>query len=269
MDAQIHREPSIKDNPNTERIILNTSQNVDVLIKNNSKNENENQRYDLYLRFVQIFCMIIEFILCIAFTVVETVIKDKNEIFKTHYSGIAAISTFFFIYFILFIAELIYFCISKVKNFEIIGIISFWFSQIFYFIDLFMIPSYYSRIIYEDEKEIKKVSDIKRRYRNLIIVSQIFSLFIIFLDFIVINLYKDLCCKMDEICDITNEFINNLWLCIKDLISRIICKSNNEEDEEIKKIVEESKKQKEEINSLNEEIRHLLSQHIDLKIKNI
>ena len=29
-----------------------------------------------------------------------------------------------------------------------------------------MIPSYYSRIIYEDEKEIKKVSDIKRRYRN-------------------------------------------------------------------------------------------------------
>lgn len=121
MDAQIQRKPSIKrDNPNTERTFLNTWPNVDVLIhvrdrENKSKNENENKRYDLYLRFVQIFCMIIEFILCIAFTVVETVIKDKNEIFKTHYSGIAAISAFFFIYFILFIAELIYFCISKKK----------------------------------------------------------------------------------------------------------------------------------------------------------
>jgi cell shape-determining protein MreC len=127
-----------------------------------------------------------------------------------------------------------------------------------------MIPSYYSRINYIEEEEIKYISDIKSRYKRLIVFSLILTLIIIFFDFIVLNLYKDLCCQMDTICNITFKFINNLCICIKDIISRVICNSNNEEDEEIKEIIQESKIKKKEVNDLKEEIKNLLSEHINL-----
>ena len=126
-----------------------------------------------------------------------------------------------------------------------------------------MIPSYYGRIIHINDKEI---SGIKKRYIALIVISQIINLFIIFFDFIIINLYKDLCCEMDGICDNTFICLNNLGKCIKDIISRVICQSKNEEDEEIKKIVLESETQQTKMNKLNEEIKHLLSQHINIVI---
>ena len=71
---------------------------------------------------------------------------------------------------------------------------------------------------------------------------------------------------MDRICNNTFTCLNDFGKCIKDIISRIICQSKNEEDEEIKRIVQESEKQKKEINILNGEIKHLLSQHIDYVI---
>ena len=126
-----------------------------------------------------------------------------------------------------------------------------------------MIPSYYGRIIYVDDNEIP---GIKKRYIALIIISLIFTLFIIFFDFIIINLYKDLCCEMDGICENTFTCLNNFGRCIKDIISRVICQSKNEEDEEIKKIVEESEEKKKKMNELNEEVKHLLSQSINLMV---
>jgi hypothetical protein len=144
-----------------------------------------------------------------------------------------------------------------------LGKIFFWVSQVFYFIDFFMLPSYYGKIIYIDLGEI---SDIKKRYISLIVISQIFTLFIIFFDFIVINLYKDLCCEMDKICEETFTCLNNFGKCIKDIISRIICQSKNEEDEEIKGIVQKSEAQKKQMNELNGEIKHLLSQYINLEV---
>jgi len=236
-------------------------------IIDNSEIEYDNKRYDIYLWIVKVISMTIEFCLCIAFIVVESVIKEKEPDLTSHYSGVAWISAFFFIFFILFVVEVLLICFYKKKEYSYIAIIFFWFSQLFYFIGLFMIPSHYSRVIYANENEINEVSDIKKRYKMLIIFSQIFNLFIIFLDFIIINLYKDLCCDMDEICNNTIGFVDNLCICIKDIISRVICQSKNEEDEEIKKIVIKSEEQKEEMNNLNEEIKNLLSKHIDLLAK--
>jgi len=236
-------------------------------IIDNSENEYDNKRYDIYLWIIKIISITLEFYLCIAFIIVESVIKEKEPDLTTHYSGVAAISAFFFIFYILFVVEVLLICLCKKKEYSYIGIIFFWLSQIFYFIDLFMIPSHYSRVIYANENEINEVSDIKKRYKMLIVFSQIFNLIIIFLDFIIINLYKDLCCDMDKICDNTISFVDNLCICIKDIISRVICKSENLEDEKIKKIVNKSKEQKDEMNNLNEEIKHLLSKHIDLLAK--
>ena len=242
---------------------VNIVQNInDTSNMNNSQNENENQRQHIYSRFFKVLSMIIEFVFCVAFVVFEKVIKNKHEFFNPHYTGIATISAFFFIFFILFVFEIIAFCVFKKKN-PILGKIFFWVSQVFYFIDFFMLPSYYGKIIYIDFEEI---SDIKKRYISLIVISQIFTLFIIFFDFIVINLYKDLCCEMDKICEETFTCLNNFGKCIKDIISRIICQSKNEEDEEIKGIVQKSEAQKKQINELNGEIKHLLSQYINLEV---
>ena len=253
---------------------INNITNVNDYIKETeneieNKNKNEIQRQEFYLRLVKIFCMTLEFFLCIAFIVVVDVIKEKgnnDKIFKSHYAGVATISAFFFIFFILFIAEIIFSCISQKNYCPPFRIVCFWISQLFYFIDFIMIPSYYSRINYIEEEEIKYISDIKSRYKRLIVFSLILTLIIIFFDFIVLNLYKDLCCQMDTICNITFKFINNLCICIKDIISRVICNSNNEEDEVIQEIVQESKDQKEKVKDLNEEIRNLLSQYINLRV---
>ena len=228
---------------------LNEVSNLD-----NSPNENGNKRQDYYSIFFKISSMVIECIFCIAFIVFEKVIKNKHKIFNAHYTGITTISSFFLIFFILFVIDVIVFC-NFTKKYHLFGRIFFWLAQVFYFIDLFMIPSYYGRMIYMDKEEI---SGIKKRYIALIIISQLFALFIIFFDFIIINLYKDLCCEMDLICDNTFTCLNDFGKCIKDIISRIICQSKNEEDEEIKKIVQKSEDQKKQMNELNEEIKHLL-----------
>ena len=256
----IQQDEDIKEDKND---ITNVN---DYIKETENENENEDQRRIIYLRLVKMICMAIEFFLCIAFLVVESVIKEKgnnDKIFKGHYSGIATISAFFFIFFILFVLEEIISCIIE-KSLINLEILCFWVSQLFYFIDFTMIPSYYSRINYLEEEEIKDISDIKSRYKGLIVISLILTLFIIFLDFIILNLYKDLCCQMDEICNNTFEFIKNLCICIKDIISRVICNSNNEEDEEIKEIIQESKIKKKEVNDLKEEIKNLLSEHINL-----
>ena len=256
-------------NSNSNRSNVNIIQNVNIVQNvndtpniNNSQNEIGNQRQDIYSRFFKVLTMVIECIFCIAFIVFEKVIKKENEIFNAHYTGIATISAFFFIFFILFIIEVIVFCVFK-KKYPLFGIIFFWISQVFYFIDFIMIPSYYGRIIHINDKEI---SGIKKRYIALIVISQIITLIIIFFDFIIINLYKDLCCEMDGICNNTFICLNNFGKCIKDIISRVICQSKNEEDEEIKKIVQASEDQQKQMNELNEEIKHLLSQHINLVV---
>ena len=252
---------------NSNRSNENVIQNVIIIQNendapniNNFQNQSVNQRQDVYSRCFKVLNMIIECIFCIAFIVFEKVIKEKDYFFDAHYTAIATITAFFFIFFILFIVEIILFCVYK-KNCSFCGIVLFWFSQILYFTAFILIPTYYGRIIYTN-------SDIKGNYITLIIISQIFTLFIIFIDFIIINLYKDLCCEMDGICDNTFEFLNNFGRCIKDIISRVICQSKNEEDEDIQKIVKESGDQKKQMNDLKEEIKHLLSQHIDIVIDN-
>ena len=242
---------------------VETIQNInEVPNLRNSQNENGNKRQDIYSIFFKILSMVIECIFSIVFIVFEKVIKNKHKIFYAHYTGITTISSFFIIFFILFIIDTIVFCIFT-KKYRFFGIIFFWLAQVFYFIDLFMIPSYYGIMIYMDKEEI---SAIKKRYIALIIISLFFALFIFFFDFIIINLYKDLCCEMDRICNNTFTCLNDFGKCIKDIISRIICQSKNEEDEEIKKIVQISEDQKKQMNELNGEIKHLLSQYINLEV---
>ena len=266
------RNSNLNLNFNTHRSNENMGQTIDVAQNiNNTLNiinpQNESEKREKYSRFFKVLSMVIETIFCISFVVFENVIKKNDEIYNAHYTGIVTISSFFFIFLILFIAEIIAFCVFD-KRYSIFGTIFFWVSQIFYFIDYIMVPSYYSRLLHITENEIKEISFVRKRYIALIIVSLIFTLFIIFFDFIIINLYQDLCCKMDEICEYTFMCLDNFGKCVKDIISRVICQSKNEEDEEIKKIVEESEDQIKQMKNLNEEIKHLLSQHINIVIKN-
>ena len=90
----------------------------DYIKETENENENENQRKEIYLRLTKMICMVLEFFLCIAFVVVENVIKEKGnneKIFKGQYKGIATISAFFFYIFYFFCFRNIFFLCFEEK----------------------------------------------------------------------------------------------------------------------------------------------------------
>ena len=67
----IQQDEDIKEDKND---ITNVN---DYIKETENENENEDQRRIIYLRLVKMICMVLEFFLCIAFLVVESVIKLK------------------------------------------------------------------------------------------------------------------------------------------------------------------------------------------------
>ena len=211
-------------------------------------------------------------------------LKKESDNFYYHLKGISASFSIFFISFFVFLIQFIAYCscqnancneyIDKLfKEFNhVSSLVSFFICQFLYFIECLIIPVYYQRIknLHSEKFPLKKnvFQDTKEKYEkkyiSLIVVSFLFLFIILFLDFIVINLYKGICCRMEEICKHTENCCENFGRWFADKLSCLCCKEGpypgpgsgiHEND---RKIIE-----------LTGEIRDLMAQNIEINTKNI
>ncbi len=196
----------------------------------------------------------------------------ENLIFIEHFNAISAVFSLYLISFFCFIIEFIAYCSCKGDNdcsngcevlFQklnhIIALITFFICQFLYFIDCLIIPVYFQRVCKIIKKdEYKDYDSMKAKYASLIIVAYVFLFIILFLDFIVLNLYKGICCKMEKICQNTQKCCKNFGLCLGDKLS---CGNREDSDEQPKEKDFDSQ-----IYDLNGEIKHLLAQNIEIRI---
>ena len=210
--------------------------------------------------------------------------KKEIDIFNYHYKGISATFSLFFISFFVFLIQFIAYCSCQKANCNefvdmlfkefnhVSSLITFFICQFLYFIECLIIPVYYQRIknLHSEKFPLKKnvFQDTKEKYEkkyiSLIVVSFLFLFIILFLDFIVINLYKGICCRMEEICKHTENCCENFGRWFADKLSCLCCKEGpypgpgsgiHEND---RKIIE-----------LTGEIRDLMAQNIEINTKNI
>jgi hypothetical protein len=191
----------------------------------------------------------------------------ENLIFSEHYDAISAIFSLFFISFFFFVVEFIIFCsfmesdcpqfcniLGKELN-HLMTLITFFICQFLYFIDCLIIPVYFQRVtkilIKENYNDYKSL---KRKYASLIVVAYVFLFIILFMDFIVLNLYKGICCEMTKICQKTQKCCKNFGWFLGDKLS---CNCLRESDES---------NQNPEIYNLNGEIKSLLAENIQIRI---
>jgi hypothetical protein len=189
---------------------------------NNRNNENP---FSYYVRIVMLIILLIEFILSIVFL---GVMKEINSYFHSNYImyfdyqykcisltfSFSIISLFVFV--IEYIANrtcgreaceeecsgIISFLFFKLNHF--ISLITFLICQILYLVDCCIIPVYLQGI-----KNALFFQKAEKKYTALTVVAFIFLGIILILDLIILNLYKDICCKMTRICDKTKECFEN------------------------------------------------------------
>ena len=213
--------------------------------------------------------------------------RTENDVITYHYRGISAsFSLFFVAYFVFFVEFLAYFTcencneilelILKKLN-HLLLLITFFIGQFLYLVDCMIIPIYYQRInkfnykyfdIFCDTEEIEKIKKkIKNKYILLIVFCYVFLLLILFLDFIVLNLYKDICCKMAKICKSTQDCCENFGRGFVNKLGILFCK--NERDQGIVRLEDLENENDKQIHELTGEIRHLLADYIELNTKDL
>ena len=223
-------------------------------------------------------------------------INDFSFIFDEQTQAIDACFAFFVISFVIFLVEFIvnFSCENKacengVLNLlfnqlnHILIILTFIIIQFLYVISCLIIPIYLDRVRtfkdYFDENISNAFKDIKApdidsidscisKYAVLLAISFAFLFIFLFLYFIIINLYKEVCCNMRVICDRTNRCLANFGNCFFDNIFYFLscCKMK---DTKLNTIVEQIKKKKSEIAGKTSEIQNLMKENIDLRIENI
>ena len=209
--------------------------------------------------------------------------KKESDIFYYHLEGISASFSIFFISFFVFLIQFIAYCSCQKANCNefidilfkefnhVSSLITFFICQFLYFIECLIIPVYYQRIknLHSEKFPLKKNAfvDMKekneKKYISLIVVSFLFLFIILFLDFIVINLYKGICCRMEEICKHTENCCENFGRWFADKLSCLCCKEPYSRPgsgihENDRKIIE-----------LTGEIKDLMAQNIEINTKNI
>jgi hypothetical protein len=173
-------------------------------------------------------------------------INDFSFIFDEQTQAIDACFAFFVISFVIFLVEFIvnFSCENKacengVLNLlfnqlnHILIILTFIIIQFLYVISCLIIPIYLDRVRtfkdYFDENISNAFKDIKApdidsidscisKYAVLLAISFAFLFIFLFLYFIIINLYKEVCCNMRVICDRTNRCLANFGNCFFDNI---------------------------------------------------
>ena len=237
---------------------------------NNNNNNNTGKQYDYYASIVMLIIMSIEFILSIVFLGVMAEVKNslKMKDLNYQYDGICLTFSFSFISFFVFV---LYFIIDhncKAADFgdpfeklfkglnHFISLITFIICQLLYFVDCCIIPVYLQGLkMYEDIGD-KIIKNAIKKYTALVVVGYIFLGIIIFLDFIVLNLFRKMCCGMKEICDKTEECGIVFVKRFADFISCSCCKEEESES-----------RARKEINDLNGEIKHLFAKYTNLSLQ--
>ena len=179
---------------------------------------------------------------------------------------------------------------------HILIILTFTIIQFLYVISCLIIPIYLDRVrtfkkYFEDRAKEAKISvpyiydrdelnasidgDIDSietcisKYVSLLVVSFTFLFIFLFLYFIIINLYKEVCCNMRNICDRTSRCMENFFRCFYDNSYYVFTLCRKARDKKINEIQEEINNIKEEIARKTCEIQDMMKNNIDLRIENI
>ena len=223
-------------------------------------------------------------------------IYDFRFIYDEQTQAIDTCFAFFIISFTIFLIEFIVnFCCEK-KDCEnevlntlfnqlnhILIILTFIIIQFLYVISCLIIPIYLDRVrTFEDyfkkyigdnypstkKPDIDSIDSCISKYAVLLAISFTFLFIFLFLYFIIMNLYKEVCCNMRVICDRTNRCMRNFCSCFYDNFYYYInfCKMR---EAKFNNLVKKIKEKKSEIAGKTCEIQNLMKENIDLRIENI
>ena len=213
----------------------------------------------------------------------EQLCKDFKSILEEQGQGIATTFSFFLIAYVIFFIEcILHFCcenkkydneifnniFSKWNHFIILS--AFIICQFMYLVSCLIIPIYLDRVrtirdLYKDvEKDLDEVlNSCVNRYAALLVVAFTFLFIFIFLYFIIMNLYKDICCDMTAICTQTELCLKNFFRCYYLQIRYIFtCSRDDGLDVELNKA-------KEKVDNLTVEVKSLMAENLKLRFDKI
>ena len=247
-------------------------------------------KFAYYSRIIMMIILSFEFILNIIFLAIITDVNSQvsmldhfyeEGVTKFHKECISATFALFFISFFVFMLELVAYCgcCMKIDCAELCNIIfntlnhliilaTFLICQFIYFTQCMIIPVFFHRVnhlVYEDYEEIEKIKIIKKKYSSMTAICYVFLVLIIFLDFIILNLYKGLCCQMEIICQNTQNCTENFgrWF-----IDKIFCSCCSDDKDKTIQGLEARRNEKDvEIYELTGDIRNLMAENMELNIK--
>ena len=209
---------------------------------------------------------------------------DLTFIFDEQKQGIKTCISFFIIAFVFFLVEFIFHFGCEKHRYDrpffeklcrdwnhLITILTFVIGQFLYIIACLIIPIYLHRVrtiddFFDgrlDKDEMDLIDSSIARYAVCLVISFVFLVIFIFLYFIILNLYKGVCCDMIEICRNTNRCIDSFFGCFLDNVNYVFqgCKKPPE-------IIEIEKKRKR-IAEITCSIQNEMKKNIELRVKNI
>ena len=210
---------------------------------------------------------------------------DFDFVFSEQKQGIETCISFFIIAFVFFLIEFIFHFGCENHRYDrpfferlcrdwnhLITILTFVIGQFLYIIACLIIPIYLHRVrtlkdlFYDGELgefEIDLIDSSIARYAVCLVISFVFLVIFIFLYFIILNLYKGVCCDMIEICRNTNRCIDSFFGCFLDNVNYVFqgCEKPPE-------IIEIEKKRKR-IAEITCSIQNEMKKNIELRVKNI
>ena len=233
-----------------------------------------------YAKIVMLISISIEFILNLVFISISSDIKsekieyhnskkDKDiNIYSDHYSGISAAFSLFVISFSLFILAFIINCkfedlIDKVYQ-NVIILTTFIICQLLYFIECMIIPVYLTRaskltLLFENNEKIVQ------QYKDLTALCIIFLVIIMILDIVVLNLFREMCCQMETICEHAEDCAQNFGRCFVDKLTCLCGKE--EKDINVRNAEQKNYDLDVTINNLTGDISNLMAQNIELTLE--
>jgi len=230
----------------------------------------QNENVKNYPIIIMTILMVIIFILSISIMGTFGTIKSKSkkisfsnnekELFSKNYSSISATFSFeiilFVIYFFLFFIH--FFHENKFEKFMLFILII---CEFLYLIDCVIIPVFLKEIKFiiklnNGLPNHKDIGEIGNHYKGLTWACYIFLVIILFIDFLLLNLYHNILCNTQSC---LSSFVN----CFLDMFCHTFTKKEGVDGLENSNLEQRNK-----INNLTEEIKNLLSESLDYEIKN-
>ena len=209
---------------------------------------------------------------------------DLTFIFEEQKQGIETCISFFIIAFVFFLVEFIFHFGCEKHRYDrpffeklcrdwnhLITILTFVIGQFLYIIACLIIPIYLHRVrtiddFFDgrlDKDEMDLIDSSIARYAVCLVISFVFLVIFIFLYFIILNLYKGVCCDMIEICRNTNRCIDSFFGCFLDNVNYVFQGCQKPE------IVIDIEKKRIKIAEITCSIQNEMKKNIELRVKNI